>query len=1508
MVARIQLRRDILGVDPVTGDLKEGELAYAYASDKLFIGGPAAGSVLQIGGASVISLLTATPGVATADKAVILDSNTKIDVWNVAGLVEADTFKTNASVNAGFVKNDASGNLLFGQTGEQTDLNLTDLADATISPSPILNQYLCFDGSEWVNAFVAFDNLSDVTLTSPASGEILSFDGLKWVNIPSTTLPGIPTVLDDLTDVDTITVAPVLGDVLTFDGGSLWEPAAPVPGGATNLNALSDVTLSGLATGEFLRLNGVGQFVNVLIVEADIDDLQSYALAVHTHVEADITDLGTYSEVGHTHVEADITDLGTYSEIGHTHLEADITDLQNYSLVSHTHLEADITDLKTYLLNITSEPIGDLSDVILILEASGEYLRFDGTNWRNAEIVEADISDLGTYSVVGHSHVEVDITDLQAYLLDITAENIGDLSDVSSLPPSSGQHLVWTGSEWAPSTFTNSFSISDASDVQNAAASDKDFMRFSSGFGEFVFGSASSFDLVTLTDLQTLTNKTLTNPSIDQISSPGTLTVSGNLDIGPSNFSGGAAILSGSLSASSVTTTGDVTAFDFKSTNPAASTPGFVKNSASGTLLYGQVVSLSLDDLTGVFVPTPSNNQLLTFVTGNNRWEAVSLAQVMALDDLTDVDLTAGGGPVAGEHLEFDGIDWVPAPATGPLGLNDLTDVILFGVGTGNFLRHNGSEFVNTTLIFTDLPAITVDDLSDVSAGSPSTNEVLTFNSTSGNWEAAAPSSGSLDSLTNVVLAGVIQGNVLHFDGSDWVNTSTPEITEIRASDGRPIVAFSDEFAGVGTDHSYIELISGTGAGSLDGPVIRPVSGAHGDVDLVFHTKGSGCFRFRPGSFNPVEGFVKNDAQGELLLGQPSAIPFDDLLDVFVPSSGPGSPNNQDILTFIVANNRWEAKPFGDIALGELTDVTITTPALDSLLQFDGSQWIDQVNLVIDSTAATYWGSIATNDTWRVIRTGDDLAFERRESSNYIEKAKFTATSFVTVGSITGASYARSGISQVGFVKHDDSGNFIFEDLIQPGDLPTNGYDLDDLGNVSVASPTLGYHLEFDGFEWIAAAPGHTAPGASELNDLSDVTLSSPDSGEFLRHNGSGQFVNVQIVEADIFDLQSYLLNITSENFTDLSDTPADYSGASSRFVKVNSGGDALEFVDVLVSVTALNELSDVTLTTEADGDFLRHNGSGQFVNVTIADADVPDDLTLERIEIVNPNSTGTSFQDSSNRDFLTISTHAPFAPSGNIRIETGVGAGASDPQPRILVEGTETNIGLQFETKGTGKFIFQPDGSDPSSGVLNVDSSGNLLFNQGVIDSEVPNDLTLDRIEIENSGPGLRFEDSGNKVYLRLSQHPSFSASGNIRIETGVGPGTAPQPRILVEGTETNIGLQFETKGTGKFIFQPSGGNPDPGLLSVDSSGNLLFNTTLTDTDIPDDLTLGTVSGNVAFTGNILPGADVIMTTTTAAFYLGDPTTNGTWRIVRDIGGTEDLLIQERITNSWVTKGSFST
>ena len=127
------------------------------------------------------------------------------------------------------------------------------------------------------------------------------------------------------------------------------------------------------------------------------------------------------------------------------------------------------------------------------------------------------------------------------------------------------------------------------------------------------------------------------------------------------------------------------------------------------------------------------------------------------------------------------------------------------------------------------------------------------------------------------------------------------------------------------------------------------------------------------------------------------------------------------------------------------------------------------------------------------------------------------------------------------------------------------------------------------------------------LDELSDVALSGEAEGEFLRLNGSAQWVNVEIVEADISDLQAYLLNISGEDFTDLADTPANYVGAGSRFVKVNSGASALEFVadpGFLPDITDENigDLADVTITAIASNEILTWNASS-FIDTTLAEA-----------------------------------------------------------------------------------------------------------------------------------------------------------------------------------------------------------------------------------------------------------------------------------------------------------------
>jgi len=75
------------------------------------------------------------------------------------------------------------------------------------------------------------------------------------------------------------------------------------------------------------------------------------------------------------------------------------------SATGHTHTESDITDLQSYLLNITAEPLSDLSDVTITSIASNEILKWSGSAWINNTLAEAGIS------AIGHTHTKSNITD-----------------------------------------------------------------------------------------------------------------------------------------------------------------------------------------------------------------------------------------------------------------------------------------------------------------------------------------------------------------------------------------------------------------------------------------------------------------------------------------------------------------------------------------------------------------------------------------------------------------------------------------------------------------------------------------------------------------------------------------------------------------------------------------------------------------------------------------------------------------------------------------------------------------------------------------------------------------------------------------------------------------------------------------------------------------------------------------------------------------------------------------
>ncbi len=131
--------------------------------------------------------------------------------------------------------------------------------------------------------------------------------------------------------------------------------------GTVNVEDLSDVTITTIASGELLKWNGAA-WINNTLAEAGI------------------------------------------------------------SATGHTHTESDITDLQSYLLNITGENLSALADVTITTIASGEMLQWSGSAWINQTFAELGLAE--TTNVVLRDGTQGLSADWDAGSHKITAEQL----------------------------------------------------------------------------------------------------------------------------------------------------------------------------------------------------------------------------------------------------------------------------------------------------------------------------------------------------------------------------------------------------------------------------------------------------------------------------------------------------------------------------------------------------------------------------------------------------------------------------------------------------------------------------------------------------------------------------------------------------------------------------------------------------------------------------------------------------------------------------------------------------------------------------------------------------------------------------------------------------------------------------------------------------------------------------------------------------------------------------
>ena len=172
-----------------------------------------------------------------------------------------------------------------------------------------------------------------------------------------------------------------------------------------------------------------------------------------------------------------------------------------------------------------------------------------------------------------------------------------------------------------------------------------------------------------------------------------------------------------------------------------------------------------------------------------------------------------------------------------------------------------------------------------------------------------------------------------------------------------------------------------------------------------------------------------------------------------------------------------------------------------------------------------------------------------------------------------------SGISAVG--------NITGTGTVTSKDLRMTGYTTSERDALTANEGQLIYNTSTDKFQGWDGSAWQTFQGI-ERSDISVTTGAASGGGALSYNSNTGVFTfnpaattaqtlsrvgnSISISAGNTLDLSSIL---GSKTFKDLTDTPDNYDGSENAFVKVNSAGDALEFVANPGYLTAVN-FSDV--------------------------------------------------------------------------------------------------------------------------------------------------------------------------------------------------------------------------------------------------------------------------------------------------------------------------------------------
>ena len=963
--------------------------------------------------------------------------------------------------------------------------------------------------------------------------------------------------------------------------------------------------------------------------------------------------------------------------------------------------------------------LGDLLDVTLASEASGQVLRYSGTEWVNAQLDASDVSGVASDSDLTALEARVTTNEGDISTIDgRVTTNEGDISnlqtEVNAIEAGAGLSSAGTYSPDLTADY-----ISTASSLKNADSLLDDQIKINA---DAISGSATN-----ISNLQTevnaieagagLSSTGAYSPDLtaDYISTASSLKNADSLLDDQIKINADAIAALGASSVESVNgvapVAGDVTLGGADIDSAHSATNYTAASAALDDHLAGVDTALGLkaDSSSLATVATSgayadlSGAPALANVATSGAYADLSGTPTLGTASALDVGTAIGdvvqledvGGSPALPAVDGSQLTGVVSDISGA-SVGDLSDVTITTATNGDGLVYNGTAWVNSALA----DVATSGAYADLS-GTPTLATVAT----SGAYAdlSGTPTLGTAAALD----VGTAANNVVQLNGSG----------ELPAVDG-------SNLTGVVSD------ISGASVGDLSDVTIT--SAANGDalvyngtawVDQALATVAtSGAYADLSGT--PTLATVATsgayaDLSGTPTLGTASAEDVGTAIgDVVQLEDVGGSPALPAVdgsqLTGLA------------VEINDLSDVTITAATDGDALVYDGTAWVDQA-LASVATSGAY------SDLSGTPTLGTAAALDVGTAANNVVQLNGSAQLPAVDGSNLTGITADVTTASVG-----------------------------DLSDVTITSAANGDALVYNGTAWVDQALATVATSGAYADLSGTPTLATvATSGAYADLSGTPTLASVA----------------TSGEYADLLNKPTlgtaaalDVGTAANNVVQLNGSG-ALPAVDGsnLTGITAdvttasLGDLSDVTITSAANGDALVYNGTAWVdqalatVATSGAYADLSGTPTLATV------ATSGSYDDLTDAPQSMIGTAEFITTAAALDLEAGkhyiIGTAISTSKTLTLPAVTDAGEYIRITNWGDGELVIEVDQTDSDAYLL----VGNSVVQGGSV--TVESRATIDCFGFNYSAGGL---NPAWGVYFSSSielNTRSFSASGQLPV-----------------------------------------------------------------------------------------------------------------------------------------------